>query len=91
MDRGLTTAVERFVDTVAAALETAASGTTVEIDRLRRDALVEAFNLCAAFVVVDDRHTDDELWALVAAFSHPGLLPPAATPEALREESLVER
>jgi SpoVK/Ycf46/Vps4 family AAA+-type ATPase len=91
MDRGLTRAVERFVGAVTAALRTAAAGTDLDTDRLRRDATVEAFNLSAAFVDVDDRHTDDELWALVAAFAHHGLLPGPSTPATLRESSLVEQ
>lgn len=89
MDRGLTQAANDFVATVEAALRQAATGTTVNPERLGRDALVEAFNLCAAFVDIDDRQTDDELWALVAAFTHLGHLPPDTTPTSLRDNSLV--
>jgi Cdc6-like AAA superfamily ATPase len=90
MDRGLTRAVEEFVDVVGGALRTAASGTTGDPGRLHGVAMLEAFNLCCAFVDADGRQTDDELWALVAAFSHHGHLPPEATPDKLRENSLVE-
>ena len=69
MDRGLTKAVDRFAESVGAALRSAATGTSVATDRLGRDTLLEAFNLCAALIDVDGRHTDDELWALVAAFA----------------------
>ncbi len=89
MDRGLTAAVDSFADRVGRALADAASGTSVDGHRLRRDAIVEAFNLSCAFIDVDQRHTDDELWALVAAFAHHDLLPGAATPADLRDSTLV--
>ncbi len=89
MDRGLTRAVERFAEAVGAALQDAASGTSVAPEQLRRDTLLEAFNLCAALVDVDGRHTDDELWALVAAFAHHQVLPGMATPDAIRRNDLV--
>lgn len=89
MDRGLTTAVERFTIAVGAALRTAASGTSVEVSRLTRDATVEAFNLCCAVIDSDNRQTDDELWALIAAFSRHDLLPGAAMPDDLRRSDIV--
>lgn len=89
MDRGLTKAVDRFARTVGASLQTAAAGTSVDASKLERDTIVEAFNLCVAFVDVDERHTDDELWALVAAFAHHELLPGMATPDAMRRNDLV--
>jgi hypothetical protein len=89
MDRGLTRAAERFAETVGGALNTAARGTSVEADALRNDVLLEAFNLCAALVDVDGRHTDDELWALVAAFAHHQVLPGMTTPEAMARNDLV--
>lgn len=89
MDRGLTRAVERFVTEVGASLRTAATGTTVDPDQMADDAMLEAFNLCAAFIDVDGRQTDDELWALVAAFSQHGHLRGVSTPESLRKSGLV--
>ena len=89
MDRGLTKAVERFAAAVGAAYQTAAAGTTIDADQVARDALLEAFNLCAAFIDVDHRHTDDELWALAAAFSQHDLISGATTPEAIRRNDLV--
>ena len=89
MDRGLTRAVERFARTVATGLHQAASGTSVSAEDLSRDALLEAFNLCAAFIDVDGRHTEDELWALVAAFAHHQILPGVTTPDAIRRNDLV--
>ena len=38
---------------------------------------------------VDGRHTDDELWALVAAFAHHQILSGMATPDAIRRNDLV--
>ena len=90
MDRGLTKAVDRFSRLVGSALRQAASGTDIDVDKLERDTIVEAFNLTAAFVDVDDRHTDDELWAMVAAFAHHDLLPGVVTPDAMRRNDLVD-
>ncbi len=89
MDRGLTKAVDRFSRLIGQALRQAATGTSVDADKLERDSIVEAFNLTAAFIDVDDRHTDDELWAMVAAFAHHDLLPGIVTPDAIRRNDLV--
>lgn len=89
MDRGLTRAVERFVGDVGGSLRTAAAGTTVDADQVAKDAMLEAFNLCVAFIDVDGRQTDDELWALVAAFAEHGHLRGVSTPDSLRKSSLV--
>ncbi|MDH3681289.1 MAG: AAA family ATPase [Acidimicrobiia bacterium] len=90
MDQGLTRAVERFVERVGAALRTAAEGTTIGTDKVIQDTTVEAFNLVAAFIDVDQRHTDTELWALAAAFSKHDLIPGATTPDAIRRNGLVD-
>ncbi len=89
MDRGLSDAVERFRRTVGAALKEAAVGTSVSSEQLERDAMVEAFNLTCAIVDSDGRHSDDELWAIVAAFASHQLLPGAATPNDLRTSTLI--
>ncbi len=89
MDQGLTAAVERFVTEVGAALRVAAEGTTYATDEIATDTTLEAFNLCAAFIDVDRRHTDNELWALVAAFSKHHLIPGVTTPDAIRRNQLV--
>ncbi|MEL7155235.1 MAG: AAA family ATPase [Actinomycetota bacterium] len=89
MDRGLTRAVQRFTDEVGAALRTAASGTSVDPGAMADDAMLEAFNLTVALIDVDDRHTDDELWALVAAFAQHGFLRGVSTPDSLRRSDLV--
>ncbi len=89
MDRGLTKAVDRFSREVGTAIGTAASGTSVAPEQLARDTLLEAFNLCAALIDVDGRHSDDELWAMVAAFAHHQVLPGVTTPDAMRRNELV--
>ncbi len=89
MDRGLAVAVERFSNVVGTALKEAAVGTSVDGAKLERDATVEAFNLTCAIIDADGRHTDDELWALIAAFATHDLLPGAATPNDLRGSTLI--
>jgi len=87
----LTTMVQAFVDDVSAALGAAAGPGGPTADRLRTDVVNEAFNLCTAFMDVDGRHTDDELWALARTFGP--LLPDTqlagATPTVLRGSTLV--
>ena len=89
MDRGLAIAVDRFADRVGSALSEAATGTTVAANDLRHDAIVEAFNLSCALIDSDGRLSDDELWALIAAFAPLDLLPGAAMPSNLRSSGLV--
>ena len=67
--RRLAPMVAAFIDDVTAALGAA----TVEVpharpDRFRADVTSEAFNLCVAFIDVDGRHTDNEMWALSSTF-----------------------
>lgn len=40
-----------------------------ETDKASGDVTLEAFNLAAAFIDADGRHTDDELWAFVEVFA----------------------
>jgi len=63
--------VERFVADFAPALVAVAaqSGLSKLPDKLPDDVALEAFNLVAGFVDADGRHTDEELWAVLAAFS----------------------
>ncbi len=44
------------------------SGRPTTLDAATDDVTLEAFNLCCAMVDADGRHTDDELWALLATF-----------------------
>jgi len=89
----LTSVVSSFVDDVAAALAEATDGLDgVDTSGFRHDVTDEAFNLAAAMVDADGRHTDDELNALIDAFgprmADTSLL--MATPADLRGSSLVE-
>lgn len=89
--QALDEAVEVFVEQVTADLEAlAATAPGVRTDRLRADVTLEAFNLACAFVDADGLHTDDELWALVAAFGHrmPGDIA-RSTPAELRAAGLL--
>jgi ATPase family associated with various cellular activities (AAA)/AAA lid domain len=84
--------VDRFVGQLAPAVAAVAleiEGVTA--DKLRRDVVLEAFNLCAGFIDADGLHTDDELWALIGGFS--GLLDTqlgGATPRDVRKAGLVD-
>lgn len=90
MDRGLHRAVEQFARRIGDALVEAASGTTVDRSRLAKDAIVEAYHLSVALIDADGRHTDDELWALVAAFAPHDLLPANAMPAQLRASTIFD-
>ena len=90
MSSTLTIPVRWFVDDVSAALHQLAHTTDDTDEGPRRDAAAEAFNLTCGFVDADGLHTDDELWALIAAFGP--LLPTQlgkATPEDVRRSGLV--
>ncbi len=89
MDRGLINAAGAFSSAVGGALREAAAGTSVDDAKFERDALVEAFHLSCAVIDADDRHSDDELWALLAAFAHHDLLPGGAMPADLRNTDLI--
>jgi AAA lid domain-containing protein/ATPase family protein associated with various cellular activities (AAA) len=87
----LDAAVREFVDALAPEVE-ALGATVASVDpgRLRADVEVEAYNLTCAFIDADGLHTDDELWALVAAFGHrmPSDLG-RASPAHIRDAGLV--
>jgi Cdc6-like AAA superfamily ATPase len=89
----LAEAVRRFVDRLAPeliGLSTATPG--LEPDRLRHDAVLEAFNVCAGLLTAGGRCSDDELWEVLRAFG-PLLDTPLAgtTPAGLRESGLLTR
>jgi Cdc6-like AAA superfamily ATPase len=86
----LTVPVRWFVADVSAALHELRGTTEDNDDAPERDAATEAFNLTCGFIDADGLHTDDELWALTAAFGP--LLPTqlgAATPADVRKAGLV--
>ena len=87
----LDVAVDAFVDDLVPVIEAlAATVPGVDVGRLRSDVVVDAYNLACGFIDADERHTDDELWALIAAFGHrlPTQLGRAA-PEDLREGGML--
>jgi hypothetical protein len=83
--------VEQFVTDVGSALDDLArSVAMVKADELAGDVAVEAFNVAAAFVDADGRHTDDELWALISAFSgRSGVHLGGSTPADLRQSGTI--
>ena len=59
-------------------------------DKLPEDVALEAFNLVAAFIDADGRHTDEELWAFVHTFAGRfDTVARAASPPALRASGLL--
>ena len=90
--RALDTAVSRFVEDVTDALVQATAGVEgTSADDLHDATVNEAFNLATAMVDADERHTTDELEALLDAFAHRlrGTTLRLATSEDLRGSSLV--
>lgn len=84
--------VASFVEDVGGALDEATRGLVgVDRSRFRDDVTTEAFNLTAAMIDADGRHTDEELNGLIDAFGprmdDSQLL--LATPEQLRGSTLV--
>jgi hypothetical protein len=81
-----------FVDDVGAALaEVSSRAKGVDADSLRKDVAIEACNLVCGFIDADGRSTDDELWALAAAFG-PMLDTQlaGATPDDVRKSGLLD-
>ncbi|MDP8937898.1 MAG: AAA family ATPase [Actinomycetota bacterium] len=69
MDSPLTRPVEDFVARFAPVLVAlAAESRLATPDKLPDDVALEALNLASAFVDADGRHTDEELWAVLAVF-----------------------
>jgi Cdc6-like AAA superfamily ATPase len=92
MNDALVDPVARFVDDlVAVMMQVTLDLKDVTHDKLRHDVTLEAFNLVAAFVDCDGLHTDEELWALIAAFASrldTELL--KAAPDDVRKAGLVD-
>jgi len=87
MSTTLSLPVQWFVDDVTSALAEISPDT----DDLKDTVAQDAFALAAGFVDADERLTDDELWALTAAFGP--LLETqlaGATPDALRSTGLIQ-
>lgn len=89
----LTDPVDRFVGELTPVLSGIAQDIVpgVPQNKAPTDVTVEAYNLVAAFIDVDGRETDDELWAFITTFAprmdtnlH------RATPEHVRSAGLVK-
>jgi Cdc6-like AAA superfamily ATPase len=91
VDSPLSRPVESFVADFAPVLvDLVADLPMAQADKLPGDVALEAFNLVAAFVDADGRHTDEELWAFVAVFAARfDTVARAASPAALRAAGLL--
>ena len=83
--------VDGFVVAVAPALTRLAGDSRIgDTDKLSGDVELEAFNLTAAFVDADGRHTDDELDAFIDVFGPRfDTVARAASPPAMRAAGLL--
>ncbi len=83
--------VDGFVDAVAPALSRLAGESGVRhADKVPNDVELEAFNLTAAFIDADGRHTDDELDAFVDVFGPRfDTVARAPSPNAMRAAGLL--
>ena len=91
VDSPLGQPVETFVRQFAPVLVDLVAGMPLaKADRLPDDVALEAFNLVAAFVDADGRHTDEELWAFIQVFAARfDTVARAASPPALRAAGLL--
>jgi hypothetical protein len=70
IDLGLESAVTRFVEALTPVMaDVVARVPDGQADKADDDVVVEAYNLACAFIDLDGLATDDELWALIHAFS----------------------
>jgi SpoVK/Ycf46/Vps4 family AAA+-type ATPase len=84
--------VRRFIDELTPVLQEITNTVVPGLpqDRPPMDVTNEAFNLVAAFIDVDHRQTDDELWAFIVAFGpRMETMLGRATPEDVRKAQLV--
>ena len=91
MDSPLSQPVESFVRGLAPVLvDVVATLPLAKTDKAPQDVALEAFNLVAAFIDADGRHTDEELWAFVHTFAARfDTVARAANPAALRAAGLL--
>ncbi len=84
--------VRRFIDELTPVLAGIAGDILPGVPNAKAsvDVLNEAYNLVGAFIDVDTRQTDDELWALIAAFApRMDTMLGRATPDDVRKAQLV--
>ena len=84
--------VRRFIEELSPVLASIADEVVPGLpgDKPPMDVTNEAFNLAAAFIDVDSRQTDEELWALITAFApRMNTMLIHATPDDVRKAELV--
>ena len=83
--------VDRFVRVLTPVVERLAGNTPgVRADRGQTDVSLEALNIVSAFIEVDGRQTDEELWALIATFGPRfQTMLQLSTPDDLRKTGLI--
>src|SRR5215218_6561496 len=91
VDNPLNRPVEAFVRDFAPVLVDLVSGLPgAGADKLPDDVALEAFNLAAAFIDADGRHTDEELEAFISVFAARfDTVARAGSPPALRAAGLL--
>jgi Holliday junction resolvasome RuvABC ATP-dependent DNA helicase subunit len=91
VDNPLSRPVESFVRSFAPVLVDLVAGLPLaKADKLPEDVALEAFNLAAAFIDADGRHTDEELSAFIATFAARfDTVARAGSPPALRAAGLL--
>ena len=91
VDSPLSRPVESFVREFAPVLVDLVAGLPLaKADKLPDDVALEAFNLAAAFIDADGRHTDEELSAFIAVFAARfDTVARAGSPPALRAAGLL--
>jgi Cdc6-like AAA superfamily ATPase len=91
VDSPLSRPVESFVREFAPVLvDLVADLPLAKADKLPDDVALEAFNLAAAFIDADGRHTDEELWAFISVFAARfDTVARAGSPPALRAAGLL--
>ena len=91
VDSPLTRPVESFVREFAPVLvDLVADLPLAKADKLPDDVALEAFNLAAAFIDADGRHTDEELFAFISVFAARfDTVARAGSPPALRAAGLL--
>lgn len=91
VDNPLSRPVESFVREFAPVLVDLVAGLPLaKADKLPDDVALEAFNLAAAFVDADGRHTDEELSAFISVFAARfDTVARAGSPPALRAAGLL--
>ncbi|MBA3653842.1 MAG: AAA family ATPase [Actinobacteria bacterium] len=69
IDHALTEPVDEFITEVTAHVQRLSESLRgVKSEELGNDVTLEAYNLVAAFIDADGRHSDDEVWALLTTF-----------------------